>query len=129
VPEEMSEDAKDLIDKLLARDPSKRLGTNSASEVKAHPFFSNIDWDTFLEKSLEYYKPFLPKPKDKTDTGHFWDRNSMYAHDSDPFATERKTPDTVLDQVDFSNFSFKNLASLGDVTREMVDDTLTKLDD
>ena len=29
---------------LLMKDPSKRLGSNGASEVQAHPLFKSIDW-------------------------------------------------------------------------------------
>jgi hypothetical protein len=29
---------------LLHRDPSRRLGSRGAAEIKAHPFFELIDW-------------------------------------------------------------------------------------
>ena len=29
---------------LLLKDPSKRLGSNGASEVQEHPLFKSIDW-------------------------------------------------------------------------------------
>lgn len=64
----MSSLAQDLIDKLLALDPQKRLGTESAKEVKNHPFFSDINWDTLLDE----HGAFIPKPKDGTDTTYFW---------------------------------------------------------
>jgi PAS domain S-box-containing protein len=36
---------KDLLTKLLQRDPSQRLGTQGgAEEVKSHPFFKSVDW-------------------------------------------------------------------------------------
>ncbi|CAK0783080.1 hypothetical protein CVIRNUC_006275 [Coccomyxa viridis] len=42
---EVSEQCKDIIAQLLVRDPEKRLGSRAgAEEVKAHPFFSEIDW-------------------------------------------------------------------------------------
>ena len=41
----MSGELKDLLRQLLQRDPSVRLGTQGgAEEVKAHPFFRNVDW-------------------------------------------------------------------------------------
>ena len=41
----MSDPAKDLIKRLLSRDPSKRLGSErDASEVREHPFFEGVDW-------------------------------------------------------------------------------------
>ena len=41
----VSAELKDLLKKLLRRDPSTRLGTQGgAEEVKAHAFFRNVDW-------------------------------------------------------------------------------------
>ena len=34
----------DLLKKLLIRDPEKRFGSGGAEEIKAHPWFSSIDW-------------------------------------------------------------------------------------
>lgn len=49
----MSEDCKDLITKLLDKDPKKRLGTkNGAQEVLAHVFFEDIDKQKLLKKNL-----------------------------------------------------------------------------
>ncbi len=47
-------DAKDLISKILIKDPRKRIGYNSADyeEIKKHPFFKNIDFN-----NLEYEEP------------------------------------------------------------------------
>ena len=43
--------ATDLISKLLAKDPSKRLGSQrGAEEIKEHPFFADIDWDKMMKK-------------------------------------------------------------------------------
>ena len=40
-----SSELKDLLQRLLRRDPSQRLGTRGgAEEVKAHPWFSSVDW-------------------------------------------------------------------------------------
>ena len=50
--------ARDLLTRLLDRDPQRRLGANGASEIKAHDFFSNIDWCKVLQK--EYEPAFKP---------------------------------------------------------------------
>lgn len=42
----------------MVRDPLHRLGSNGAADVKAHPFFSSIDWDALLR--LEIPPPFNP---------------------------------------------------------------------
>jgi len=36
----------------LKKDPSKRLGTNGAQEIKDHPWFSDIDWNKLAEKKV-----------------------------------------------------------------------------
>jgi serine/threonine protein kinase len=46
----ISPDAKDLLVQLLNRNPFKRLGANGALEIKAHPFFAEIDWDLYNDK-------------------------------------------------------------------------------
>ena len=57
-PSHMSEKAQSLISGLLNRDPKKRLGSKSASDVKAHPFFEGIDWTALDER--EVTPPFNP---------------------------------------------------------------------
>jgi serum/glucocorticoid-regulated kinase 2 len=50
--------AKDLLSRLLDRDPGRRLGANGAAEIKAHPFFTSIDWRKLLQRKYEpTFKP------------------------------------------------------------------------
>ena len=43
--------AKDLIVKLLNRNPKKRLGAvGGAEEIKKHPFFKCIDWEKLHQR-------------------------------------------------------------------------------
>ncbi|EGZ28490.1 hypothetical protein PHYSODRAFT_294043 [Phytophthora sojae] len=52
VPEYLSDEAKDLITKLLQKDPEARLGGTQASAmsaVKAHPFFKGIDFEHHMQ--------------------------------------------------------------------------------
>ena len=46
-PSWIEENAKDLINKLLNKDPEKRIGSGKegAENIKKHPFFSDIDWN------------------------------------------------------------------------------------
>ena len=47
----LSSDAKDLLKKLLVKNPAKRLGTSGgAEEIKAHPWFSSVDWDDVINR-------------------------------------------------------------------------------
>lgn len=47
----VSDEAVDLISKLLDRDPGERLGAlqNGESNVKYHPWFADVDFIAFLE--------------------------------------------------------------------------------
>ena len=46
-----SEQASDLLKKLLTKDPAKRIGAvNDAAELKRHSFFEDIDWDMISKK-------------------------------------------------------------------------------
>ncbi|KAK3937480.1 Serine/threonine-protein kinase gad8 [Diplogelasinospora grovesii] len=50
--------AKDLLTKLLNRNPAERLGASGAAEIKSHPFFHSIDWRKLLQRKYEpAFKP------------------------------------------------------------------------
>ncbi|KFY50494.1 hypothetical protein V495_00210 [Pseudogymnoascus sp. VKM F-4514 (FW-929)] len=57
--------AKDLLTKLLNRNPDDRLGANGASEIKAHVFFHSIDWHKLLQR--KYEPTFRPNVVDALD--------------------------------------------------------------
>lgn len=67
-PEIVPAAAKDLLTRLLNRDPSKRLGANGAAEIKGHPFFHAIDWKKLLQR--RYEPTFKPNVVDALDTGN-----------------------------------------------------------
>ena len=46
-----SDDLKDLLSKLLCKDPNKRIGFKNKKEIKNHAWFKNINWDNLLTKS------------------------------------------------------------------------------
>ncbi|CAD8181669.1 unnamed protein product [Paramecium octaurelia] len=52
-PKKMSIEAKNLLTKMLERDPNKRIGTKSKDEIKQDPFFKGIDWDKVYEKKYQ----------------------------------------------------------------------------
>ncbi|EED20578.1 serine/threonine protein kinase (YPK1), putative [Talaromyces stipitatus ATCC 10500] len=61
--------ARDLLTRLLDRDPQRRLGANGAAEIKAHHFFSNIDWRKLLQR--KYEPTFKPNVVDALDVENF----------------------------------------------------------
>ena len=66
----LSEDAKDIIRKLLEKNPKKRLGSQRGiEEIKTHPFFQNIDFSLIEQKKIE--APFIPELSSDTDVQYF----------------------------------------------------------
>ena len=55
--------AEDLLKLLTKKDPTCRLGYNSFSEIKCHPYFSKVDWDKVSTKGLEVPKPKVKKTR------------------------------------------------------------------
>ncbi|KAK1241349.1 hypothetical protein MKX08_001323 [Trichoderma sp. CBMAI-0020] len=59
VSKELPPNARDIITRLLEREPDHRLGAKGgASEIKKHPFFAGIDWSKLLRR--DYEPPFKP---------------------------------------------------------------------
>lgn len=67
LPRNISPEAKDLIQKLMIRNPMTRLGFNGAAEIKSHPFFSSIDWKSFDKRQPDgsFQDIFPPQRKIK----------------------------------------------------------------
>jgi protein-serine/threonine kinase len=58
IPTSLSVDARSLLKELLNRDPLKRLGCRrDAEEIKDHPFFYGINWESTLRKELRPPRP------------------------------------------------------------------------
>ncbi|CAI5702578.1 unnamed protein product [Peronospora effusa] len=70
-PKYLSPSAKDLLKKLLERDPTRRLGTGptDASEIKNHPFFVEIKWDALATGQVP--PPWRPTFSGALDTSQF----------------------------------------------------------
>lgn len=66
VPHHISDEAKDLLEKLLIKDPEYRLGSQTgADEVKNHPWFASVDWEQLMKKKECHYPPYLYKSKEE----------------------------------------------------------------
>ena len=51
IPDDVSDECADLLEKLLDKDPSKRIGTNSgASEIFSHSWFEEITFEQVEDK-------------------------------------------------------------------------------
>ncbi|KGQ01951.1 AGC protein kinase [Paracoccidioides lutzii Pb01] len=67
-------EAKDLMNGLMTINPAQRLGSNASekypnggAEVRAHPWFADINWDTLLEDEAQ----FVPAVENPEDTEYF----------------------------------------------------------
>ncbi|KAI5808730.1 kinase-like domain-containing protein [Peziza echinospora] len=63
---QLSYEAEDLIRSFITS-ADKRIGRHGAEEIKAHPFFAGVDWNSL--RSIE--APFKPQLKSITDTSYF----------------------------------------------------------
>lgn len=66
----LSPEGRNFVKGLLNRNPRHRLGAiNDARELKAHPFFADVDWDLLIAKKIP--PPFKPHVSSETDTSNF----------------------------------------------------------
>ncbi|KAI7853524.1 kinase-like domain-containing protein [Circinella umbellata] len=91
-----------ICEQLLNRDPSKRLGSGErdALEVKAHPFFSGVDWKGLLDKRIS--PPFIPTIKGPLDTSNF---DEEFTQET-PQITPIHSTITPASQQEFEGFSY-----------------------
>ncbi|KAM1638237.1 hypothetical protein FF1_015956 [Malus domestica] len=145
---EMSPEAQDLIDQLLTEDPNQRLGARGASEVKQHPFFKDINWDTLARQKAA----FVPTSESALDTSYFtsrfsWNPSDQHVYppsdmddssDSDSLSGSSSCLSNRHEEVgdecggltefesgsninySFSNFSFKNLSQLASINYDLL---------
>jgi serum/glucocorticoid-regulated kinase 2 len=66
----ISDTAKDLLQKLLCKDQDQRLGSkNGFNDIMQHPFFKGLDFNALIHKKIE--APYKPELKDKLDVTNF----------------------------------------------------------
>jgi len=67
VPPEVVPTGKDLIEKLLQRNPKLRLcsGPTGSAEIQNHDFYESIDWKKMMVKSIK--APYKPTGQDNFD--------------------------------------------------------------
>ena len=86
---EVSDDAKDLIKKLLVKNQDLRLGCEGGfEEIKKHSFFKGFDFKALEEKKLE--APFIPTLRGSIDVTNF-DRQ----YTSEEIVTSEISPKTL----------------------------------
>lgn len=109
-PEIVPPAAKDLLAKLLNRDPKQRLGANGSAEIKAHPFFHAIDWRKLLQR--KYEPTFKPTVRDPLDVINF-DPEFTSETPADSYVEGQPLSQTMQNQ--FTGFSYNRpIAGLHD---------------
>ncbi|XP_028668154.1 ribosomal protein S6 kinase beta-2-like [Erpetoichthys calabaricus] len=67
LPPYLTQDARDLLKKLLKKSPSQRLGSGPGDclDIQKHPFFRHTNWEDLLARKVEPpYKPCLQSDED-----------------------------------------------------------------
>lgn len=92
---EVSAEAKDMINRLTCLDPSKRLGANSGDryrtggeEIRNHPWLVGIDWDTVDQAEAS----FVPATEDPENTEYFDARGATAQDFTSEFEDQKSSP-------------------------------------
>uniref|UniRef100_A0A8C2L4Z3 protein kinase C n=1 Tax=Cyprinus carpio TaxID=7962 RepID=A0A8C2L4Z3_CYPCA len=106
-PRFLSPESVSIIQKLLQKNPEKRLGAGEqdANEVKKHRIFDYLDWEALLAKRVK--PPFLPSVKAPADVSNFDEEFTRLK----PVLTPPQTPFflTAEQQEFFADFDFSAL--------------------
>ncbi|KAK6416832.1 Serine/threonine-protein kinase [Elasticomyces elasticus] len=115
-PEIVPPAARDLLTRLLDRDATRRLGSNGAAEIKAHPFFHSIDWRKLLDR--KYEPSFKPSVMDERDTANF-DKEFTSEAPTDSYVDGPMLRETMQQQ--FAGWSYNRpVEGLGDAGGSIV---------
>jgi serine/threonine-protein kinase RIM15 len=80
---DISDEAKDLMNRLMCSDPAERLGANKdekfasgGEEIRSHPWFDDLNWETLRDDEAS----FIPAPENPEDTEYFDTRGAAMAN-------------------------------------------------
>uniref|UniRef100_A0A670JJJ4 non-specific serine/threonine protein kinase n=1 Tax=Podarcis muralis TaxID=64176 RepID=A0A670JJJ4_PODMU len=117
-------DAQELITLLLRQNPLERLGTGGAYEVKQHPFFQNLDWNSLLRQKAE----FIPQLESEDDTSYFDTRSEKYHHMETEEEDDTNDEDFNLEIRQFSSCSHRFSKVFSSIDRGTRNQTAEKED-
>jgi serine/threonine-protein kinase RIM15 len=96
--DEVSPEAKDLINKLLCMDPQQRLGSNrdekfqsGGEEIRNHPWFAEVNWTSLLQDEAQ----FVPQPENPEDTEYFDARGATLQAFTEEIEDQHSPPATA----------------------------------
>ncbi|KAK5067883.1 rim15, signal transduction response regulator, partial [Cryomyces antarcticus] len=91
----VSDEAKDLMNRLMCLDPICRLGANAGDkyasggeEIRAHPWFADLDWSSLRENEAS----FIPAPENPEDTEYFDARGATLQNFAQEFEDQASSP-------------------------------------
>ncbi|EIW72787.1 hypothetical protein TREMEDRAFT_58957 [Tremella mesenterica DSM 1558] len=101
-PITMPRDAVSLLQRLLTRDPTRRLGAGEADaeDIKRHLFFKDVSFDDVYNKRIP--PPYFPTIGNATDTSNF---DQEFTREQ-PTLTPVHTQLSAADQQEFAGFSW-----------------------
>ena len=92
---EVSEEAKDLMNRLMSLNPTERLGANTGDEytsggeeIRKHAWFNDVNWDTLRDDEAS----FIPAPGNPEDTEYFDSRGATLQNFADEFDDQTTSP-------------------------------------
>ena len=95
---DVSQEAKDLMNKLLCLDPRQRLGANvhdtfscGGEEIRKHSWFDGTNWDKLLEDDAQ----FVPAPENPEDTEYFDARGATLQSFAEEMEDQSSPPSTT----------------------------------
>ena len=99
----ITDTCKDIINKLLDKNQTKRLGSiNDSLEVLAHPWFAEIDISLLLDRKLK--APFVPDLKN-------WEKNfdAEYKNENPKVDETQEEDETLVKELETFQNEFKDL--------------------
>lgn len=110
----LSPEGRSFVKGLLNRNPKHRLGAiDDGRELRAHAFFSDIDWEALREKKIP--PPFKPHLNSETDTSNFdpefTQTSTSYMNKHQPIAATPLSPGM---QAKFAGFTFVDESAMED---------------
>ncbi|XP_036725948.1 protein kinase C delta type isoform X2 [Balaenoptera musculus] len=100
-PRWITRESKDILEKLLERDTTRRLGVTG--NIKIHPFFKTINWALLEKRAVE--PPFKPRVRSPGDYSNF---DQEFLNEKPRLSYSDKDLIDSMDQTAFAGFSFVN---------------------
>uniref|UniRef100_A0AAV1VP25 non-specific serine/threonine protein kinase n=1 Tax=Peronospora matthiolae TaxID=2874970 RepID=A0AAV1VP25_9STRA len=99
MPPEMPLEAASIICGLLTFNPTERLGSRGAQELRDHAFFAGISWDGLMRRKVT--PPWHPVVHDEMDVGNF---DAEFT--SEPVVDSVCTHQSMVLNATFADFTF-----------------------